>query len=160
MVTIDSREFRNALGNFATGVTIVTCLDGEGNKVGMTANSFSSLSLTPPLVLWSIAKTSSNFGNFEQAEHFNIHILSAAQQGLANQFASKNVDRFADVELEHSSNPAPALSGCLSRFECSVEHRYEGGDHIILVGRLEHLQNQGGEPLLFSQGKYRHLETL
>lgn len=157
MSEIDSREFRNALGQFATGVTVITALDAEGNPVGMTANSFSSLSLEPPLVLWSIAKTSSNYAVFAEANNFAIHILNDQQKALSGQFASKDVDRFAGIETQTNDTGTPLLTEYLARFECSTEHRYEGGDHLILVGRVQQLDTQEGKPLLFFKGGFEQL---
>ncbi|WP_390618422.1 flavin reductase family protein [Maricurvus nonylphenolicus] len=157
MTQIDSREFRNALGQFATGVTIVTTKDFQGQAVGMTANSFSSLSLEPPLVLWSIAKTSSNYTAFVETNDFAIHILNSEQQDLCGQFARKDIDRFAGVSTETNAAGTPLLTEYLARFQCTTEHRYEGGDHIILVGRVNQLDTQAGEPLLFYKGSFEQL---
>lgn len=159
MSQIDSREFRNGLGQFATGVTIVTTRDTQGAAVGMTANSFASLSLEPPLVLWSIAKTSSNYVAFAEAKEFAIHVLGADQTALCSQFARKDIDRFANVEIEAGREGTPLLRDYLARFQCSTEHRYEGGDHLIIVGRVQQLDAQAGDPLLFFQGRFEQLQT-
>lgn len=159
MTQIDSREFRNALGQFATGVTVITTRDAEGQPVGMTANSFSSLSLEPPLVLWSIAKTSSNYAVFAEANHFAIHVLSAEQQSLSGQFARKDIDRFDGIEFETNDSGTPLLAEFLSRFECTTEHRYDGGDHLILVGRVQDLATGDGDPLLFFRGNFLNIKN-
>lgn len=152
---IDAKTLRQALGQFATGVTVITCLDQNGEPVGMTANSFSSLSLDPPLVLWSIARTSSNYDAFAKADQFAIHVLNEDQQALGLQFANREGDRFNNVETE--SSELPLLKQYLARFECSAEHRYEGGDHLILVGRVAAMDTQAGKPLMFFQGGFEQL---
>lgn len=158
MPQLDTKEFRNALGQFPTGVTVVTTLDKEGNKVGMTANSFSSVSLDPMLVLWSIAKTSSSFDAFNETENFAIHVLSAEQKDVSNNFASKDcVDRFVTVNHEEGIAGVPILSDYNALFQCEIEARYEGGDHIIMVGRVVDFATKGSEPLVFHAGKYATL---
>jgi 3-hydroxy-9,10-secoandrosta-1,3,5(10)-triene-9,17-dione monooxygenase reductase component len=157
--TKDPREFRNALGQFTTGVTVVTALDADGNPVGMTANSFSSVSLEPMLILWSIAKSCSSFAAFNQADHFTIHVLHAEQQVISNQFAAKGGDRFAGVEYASGHGGVPILTDYCARFECTTEHRYEGGDHIILVGRVEQYDHKSKNPLIFHAGRYADLSV-
>ncbi len=156
---IDPRELRDALGQFATGVTVVTCYDRDGKAVGMTASSFNSLSLDPALVLWSIGKSSSNFGAFNDCSHFNIHILKREQDALAYQFASKEGDRFADVELAKGDSKAPAIENCLARFECAMHANHDGGDHRLLIGKVEQLQQNDGEALAFHRGKFAGLSA-
>lgn len=154
----DPRAFRNALGQFATGVTVVTTTDTDGRKVGMTANSFSSVSLEPMLVLWSVAKTSNSFDVFNETEHFNIHILNSEQKDLSNHFASKDIaDRFADIEHSTGHGGSPLLTDYSAVFQCDIEARYEGGDHIILVGRVVEFDNKEKAPLLFHCGQYAEL---
>lgn len=155
----DPREFRNALGQFTTGVTVVTTLDADGNPVGMTANSFSSVSLDPMLVLWSVARSAGNFNAFNQADHFAIHVLHAGQQAVSNQFAAKGGDRFAGIDFDRGFQGVPALTDYCARFECSTEHRYEGGDHIILVGRVQHYDYTNKSPLIFHAGRYANLHV-
>ncbi len=157
MNPIEKRPFRDALGQFATGVTLITTVDAEQNPVGMTANSFSSLSLEPPLVLWSIAKSSSNYPVFAEANHFAIHILEKSQTEIAQQFARKDIDRFEGIEIEKGIRDTPVLTRFLSRFECATECRYDGGDHLILVGRVQKLDTQAGAPLIFFGGKFAQL---
>ena len=159
MTTSDKqRELRNALGSFATGVTVVTTAKQDGSPEGMTANSFSSVSLDPPLVLWSIAKSSSCFDTFINAGHFAIHILTHQQQSVSNIFASRENRKFEQIDWQADNNNTPLLTDCAARFTCSVEHRYEGGDHIILVGRVEDFDHSHAEPLLFHSGKYKKAE--
>jgi len=154
----DSKAFRNALGQFATGVTVITTVDAEGNKIGMTANSFSSVSLDPMLVLWSIAKTSKSFAAFTEARHFAIHILSAEQKALSGQFASNCEDRFCNVPHRSGLGGIPVLEDYSAVFECEMESRYEGGDHIIIVGRVIEFDNRGKAPLVFHAGRYADLD--
>lgn len=157
-MSVDPKAFRNALGSFATGVTVITTLDKDGNKVGMTANSFNSVSLDPMLVLWSIAKTSNAFAIYNEAEHFAIHILGAEQQAISNQFASKGADRFAGIDTKAGIAGIPVLTDCKASFQCKLENRFEGGDHIILVGRVEEFETQEDKaPLIFHAGGYAEL---
>lgn len=149
-----SRELRQAFGHYATGVTIITCQDASGSPVGMTANSFSSLSLDPPLVLWSLAKTSSNYAAFSAARHFAVHVLEAGQQELATRFATKDVDRFAGTTVAAGQGGAPLLPDFHARFECATHALQDGGDHTIIVGRVLDVQVREGAPLLFYRGKF------
>lgn len=154
----DSKAFRNALGQFATGVTVITTLDAEGRKVGMTANSFSSVSLDPMLVLWSIARTSKSFSAFVEARQFAIHVLGADQKALSSQFASNCEDRFSDVPHRSGLGGIPILDDYSAVFQCETESRFEGGDHIIIVGRVVEFDNRGKSPLIFHAGRYADLE--
>src|SRR6185503_13266212 len=115
---IDAREFRNALGAFTTGVTIVTTCDGAGRDVGLTVNSFNSVSLEPPLVLWSLARSSASLAAFVEAPYFAVHILGARQEALSNCFARRGADKFAGLELVRGHGGVPLLDGCAARFEC------------------------------------------
>lgn len=151
---IDSRELRNALGHFATGVTVVTTRNAAGAPVGVTINSFSSLSLDPPLILWSLAKKSHSLAAFEGAAHFAVHVLAADQQALSDRFARSGNDKFADVTLSRGLGELPLLGHCAAVFQCSAEHRYDGGDHLILVGRVQRFATDERPPLLFYRGRY------
>lgn len=146
--------FRAALGRFATGVTIVTATDAEGRPIGVTANSFNSVSLDPPLVLWSLAKSSMSRTAFESAREFAIHVLAATQEELSCRFARRGEDKFASVEWETSSGGAPLLKDFAARFRCRTAHRYEGGDHIIFVGEVLDFEHRDLPPLLFHSGVY------
>lgn len=150
----DSREFRNALGSFATGVTIITTTANDGTQVGLTANSFNSVSLEPPLVLWSLAKNAGSVPVFEQAEHWNVHILSLEQEALSNQFASRGAEKFANVELETGITDAPLISNCATRLQCRNAFQYDGGDHIIFVGEVLAFDTTDKAPLAFVGGQY------
>lgn len=148
-------EFRSALGMFATGVTIVTARTGGGKLVGLTANSFNSVSMSPPLVLWSLARSAGSLAAFSAGSHYAINILSADQQDLARQFAAKELDRFAGVEFLAGAGGAPLIQGAAATFECFNRSRYEEGDHVIFVGEVERCSYQpGASPLLFHGGKF------
>ena len=148
-------EFRAALGMFATGVTIVTARTAEGEFVGLTANSFNSVSLDPPLVLWSLAKAAASMPVFSAGSHYAINILGADQKELANRFASKHVDRFADVAFVQGAGGAPLLAGAAATFECFNRSRYQEGDHVIFVGEVERCTHRAGaSPLLYHGGKF------
>ena len=153
MTGFDSKDLRQAFGAFATGVTVVTAAFG-GKRYGVTANSFSSVSLDPPMVLWSLARTSSSFVAFENAPAFAVHILAADQQSLSDRFASKGIDKFEGIEANDGLGGAPLLAGCAARFECRTAFRYEGGDHVIFVGEVVALDHASSEPLLFHGGRY------
>ncbi len=148
-------EFRTALGMFATGVTIVTARTAEGTLVGLTANSFNSVSLDPPLVLWSLSRTAASMPAFQAGSHYAINILGADQQALALRFAAKGVDRFADVEFIEGVGGAPLLAGAAATFECFNRSRYNEGDHVIFVGEVESCTpREGASPLLYHGGKF------
>ncbi len=155
----DPRAFRDALGHFATGVTIVTTRDAEGEPVGVTVNSFASVSLEPPLVLWSLAKKSWSLPAFQQAGHYAVHVLASDQQALSDRFARASTDKFGGLDVVEGEGGAPLLAGCAAVFECSVEHRYEGGDHLILVGRVLNFSSAEQAPLLFHRGRYAVPDT-
>ncbi|MDT9633595.1 flavin oxidoreductase [Pseudomonas sp. JV449] len=152
--TFDPRAFRRALGNFATGVTVVTAADASGRKVGVTANSFNSVSLDPPLVLWSIDKRSSSHGVFEEASHFAVNVLAADQIDLSNNFARPKDDRFADIAYEPGEGGAPVFADCAARFHCEKYQQVDGGDHWIMIGRVVAFDDFGRSPLLYHQGAY------
>ena len=148
-------EFRTALGMFATGVTIVTVRSAAGELLGLTANSFNSVSLDPPLVLWSLARSAASMLAFSTGSHYAVNVLSANQQALAQRFASKGIDRFADLAFVTGAGGAPLLSGAAAWFECFNRSRYDEGDHVIFVGEVECCSHQAGaSPLLFHGGKF------
>ena len=148
-------EFRAALGMFATGVTIVTARTAEGKLVGLTANSFNSVSLNPPLVLWSLARAAGSLAVFSAGSHYAINILAADQQALARRFASQDTDRWAGVDFVQGAGGAPLLTGAAASFECFNRSRYEEGDHVIFVGEVEGCAHRvGASPLLFHGGKF------
>lgn len=150
----DAREFRNTLSTFTTGVTIITTRAPDGTPIGLTANSFNSVSLDPPMVLWSLAKTSRNLAAFDAAEHWAVHILSVEQDGLSNRFARSGEDKFAGVETQEGVGGIPLLSGCSARLQCKTSFKYEGGDHLIFVGEVLDFDRNDVPPLVFHAGKY------
>ncbi len=152
MAHFDPKTYRNALGQFATGVTIVTTRDSEGNAIGVTANSFNSVSLDPPLVLWSLARSARSMAAFEQAGDFAVHILASDQDHLANLFASRVDDKFAGMDI--LGDGPPRIDGCSARLVCTTRHLYEGGDHVIMVGEVIDYESEGKPPLLFHSGGY------
>lgn len=150
-----SQEFRAALGMFATGVTIVTARTAAGDLVGLTANSFNSVSLSPPLVLWSLARAAASMPAMSTGSHYAINILAADQRELAERFASKGVDRWHDVRFTEGVAGAPLIDGAAATFECFNRSRYEEGDHVIFVGEVERCaQRRGASPLLYHGGKF------
>lgn len=150
----DQREFRNALGTFTTGVTIVTACQPDGKLVGVTVNSFNSVSLEPPLVLWSLAKSSNSLPAFQQAEHWAVHILSHNQDQLATHFGKRGQDKFAGLQIEHGLGNVPLLAGCTTRMQCKTAYRYDGGDHIIMVGEVMLFEHTDTPPLVYQRGNY------
>ena len=157
-MSIDSREFRDALGQFATGVCVITANPEGHAPFGMTVNSFASLSLNPPLVLWNLQNNSDMYPAFEAARGFAVNILRANQMELSNYYAKKDDHTLADGDAETGSSGLPVLPASLVSLECVVEARYPGGDHLILVGRVTDMtRREAGDPLLFCAGKYREL---
>ncbi|NWL47450.1 flavin oxidoreductase [Pseudomonas hunanensis] len=150
----DSRAFRRALGNFATGVTVITAADASGRKVGMTANSFNSVSLDPALILWSLDKRSTSHEVFERASHFAVNILAADQIDVSNTFARPKEDRFAGIDYTPGVGGAPLLADCAARFQCERFQQLDGGDHWILIGKVVAFDDFGRSPLLYHQGAY------
>lgn len=152
----DKRTLRDAFGSFATGVTIVTTAGPTGDT-GLTANSFSSVSLDPPMVLWSLSRTSSSIEAFRNNGHFAVHILSADQESLSARFASKGIDRFAGLAVDRGPDGIPMLAECMARFTCKVAYQYEGGDHVIFVGEILDFSHSARKPLVFHGGRYGQL---
>jgi 4-hydroxyphenylacetate 3-hydroxylase, reductase component len=153
-MNFDPKEFRRCLGNFATGVTVITAKSSDGTRVGVTANSFNSVSLDPPLVLWSIVKTSSSYVVFEQSDHFAVNILAADQIDLSNNFAKPSEDKFANVETLSGAGNAPLLTNTAANFQCEKYQIVDGGDHWIIIGKVVAFENFGRAPLLYVQGSY------
>ncbi|MEC3863148.1 flavin reductase family protein [Mesobacterium sp. TK19101] len=147
-----AQQFRAALGRFATGVTVVTCLSKDG-PLGITANSFASVSLDPPLVLWSPARTSRRFEAFAGAEHFSIHILADDQGHIGHGFARKG-HAFHDGDWSETDMGVPVLDTCLARFDCQKFAIHDAGDHAIIVGRVIQAMARQGNPLVFAKGVY------
>jgi len=157
--SLNSGDFRSALGSFATGVTIVTTTAPGGVDVGVTANSFNSVSLDPPMILWSIGKNSLSRPAFAAAEYFAVHILAYDQQSLSSRFSRRGEDKFAGLDLERGPGGVPLLKGCAARFKCRTAYCYEGGDHDIIVGEVIEFDHFDKSPLLFHRGKYSAIAT-
>lgn len=152
----DTRAFRDAAGQFMTGVTIVTTLDADGGPAGITANSFTTVSLHPPLLLFCLGGDSSSFDAFDAGNPFVVHVLAADQRDLAVRFAAKGIDRFADVDWRPGLDGVPIIEGCLSLFQCVRASAYEGGDHVILLGEVRDIEERpDGRPALgYFRGRY------
>lgn len=148
------REFRSAIGSFATGVTIATTTNSDGDPVGVTASSFNSVSLDPPLILWSLAKNSNSRPAFCDSGHFAIHILAASQEDLSNKFSRSSDNKFDGIDWSEGKLGSPILNEHAGLFQCRTRHQYEGGDHIILVGEVIDYDSRDEAPLLFHGGQY------
>lgn len=152
---LDPHALRRALGNFATGITIVTAQSPDGDRIGLTVNSFNSVSLEPPLVLWSLDKRSvDSLDVIHRANHFAINILAADQIDLSNHFARPQADKFAGISYREGPGRAPLLEGCAARFHCTLHETVDAGDHWILIGRVVDFDDIGRAPLLYHQGAY------
>ncbi len=157
-MSFDGRELRNALGRFATGVCVITAVSESQQALGMTANSFSSVSLDPPLVLWSLQNNSDVYGVFARCRHFAINVLSTEQQAHSNEYARKGQHELAAAHYRLGQYGAPIIRDALVSFECDLHATHDGGDHLIIVGRVRQMhQRPSGEPLLFYCGGYREL---
>lgn len=153
---LDATEFRKALGSFATGVTIITTNGPDGAPLGLTVNSFNSVSLNPPLVLWSLANNSMSLPAFRAASHWAVHVLAADQEELSGRFARRGENKFAGLEIDTGVNSIPLLQGCTARFQCRTAFQYEGGDHVIFVGEVLSFDRSEAPPLVFHSGRYAH----
>ena len=160
-VDVNDREFRNALGCFATGVTVITALGPSGELLGNTVNSFSSVSLDPPLILWCMGRHAMSLKNYLSTESFAVNILSSSQRSLSNQFAKAGADKWTGVAYETWNSGCPILKSAMAVFECQTRHTYMGGDHVIFVGEVMTAAFDATlEPLVFFQGKYRTVQPL
>jgi flavin reductase (DIM6/NTAB) family NADH-FMN oxidoreductase RutF len=155
---LDPEAFRHALGHFATGITIVTAVAPSGELLGVTANSFNSVSLDPPLVLFSLHRAAYSLGAFTEGGHFAVNILREDQQEMSVRFAKALNDKWNGVEYEIWETGAPILKNCLAAFECRTRALYDGGDHVIFLGEVLRLRCAGdGRPLLYFRAGYRAL---
>ena len=154
-IPLDLRALRNALGRFATGVTIITCVDAQGRATGLTANSFSALSLEPPLVLWSLRQASTTHAAFAAAKYFAVNVLGESQVDISRRFASGDEGRFADGQWAPGNCGAPLLSGCAAVLECETVSQQTAGDHTLFIGRVLAIDDAPIAPLLFQAGHYR-----
>ncbi|PLK50858.1 flavin reductase family protein [Uliginosibacterium sp. TH139] len=159
-LAFDSSTFRRTLGMFATGITVITAQAKDGSLVGLTANSFNSVSLTPPMIVWSLGNNSGVREVLEHCEYYAVNVLADDQEALSNLFASKAADRFAGVDWEPGLGGAPVLAGCAAVFEVRNSLRYPGGDHVIFIGEVARCDRSEREPLLFFNGRYRKLAAL
>ncbi len=150
----DHKALRSALGTFTTGVTIITTRAADGTEVGLTANSFNSVSLDPPLVLWSLAKTALSLPVFTDAEYWNVHVLSVDQKPLSDKFAARGKDKFSGLVLDDGISNAPLLSDCTARFQCKTAFIHDGGDHTIFIGEVHDFDQSNKPPLAFQSGQY------
>ena len=150
---MDAHDYRRALGSFPTGVTIVTAYDTDHDPWGLTANSFTSVSLEPPVVSVCIAKSGRVFPTLSMSGHFTVNILSATQADISGQFASAQDDRFTGIHWQLSGFGLPLITGAAAHLECSVWRRYAGGDHEIIVGEVQHLAATDHTPLLYGLGR-------
>ncbi len=148
-------DYRAALGQFATGVTIVTAVDAQGQLIGLTANSFNSVSLSPPLVLWSLSKQSKSMAGLQSATTYAINVLAGEQRVLAERFAKRGIDRFEGVSWRPGLSGAPLIDGAAACFECRQHNHHDEGDHLIFVGEVIHFSRRmGAVPLLFHGGRF------
>jgi flavin reductase (DIM6/NTAB) family NADH-FMN oxidoreductase RutF len=150
----DLRQFRHALGRFATGITVITTRTAGGKCEGLTANSFGAVSLDPPLVLWSLRQDAMSLPSFRESRHFAVNVLASHQRGLSNHFARPAPDKFEEVDWKPGLAGCPTLPDCLALFECSAERTVEAGDHVVFIGRVQQFRWRAGEPLVFSCGHY------
>jgi flavin reductase (DIM6/NTAB) family NADH-FMN oxidoreductase RutF len=155
----DTRSFRQCLGKFATGVTVVTCADKAGRPCGITANSFSSVSLEPPLILWNIAKVSNSLDAYLEAKHFVVNVLSRQQEDISSHFARSDHTQFDGIAYSTSADGVPVLPGTIATFECRTREVHDCGDHHIIVAEVDSYTANDGDPLVFYGGDYRRLDT-
>jgi 3-hydroxy-9,10-secoandrosta-1,3,5(10)-triene-9,17-dione monooxygenase reductase component len=151
---IELLEYRRALGCFATGVAVVTTLDKDGVRAGITVNSFNSVSLKPPLVLWSIGEDSLCYDTFVAAEHFAVNVLATHQRDICSRFAASGADKFEGLRCDDGIGGVPLLPEYSAAFQCRTEHVYDGGDHKIIVGRVLKFEDRKIDPLIFCRGHF------
>lgn len=151
---IDPAELRRCLGTFVTGVTVITALTEDGVPIGMTANSFNSVSLDPPLIVWSLRASAGSFPVYSRARRFVVNILSEEQVEISNRFARPGPDRFAGVAFTPGIDGVPLIDGCAAHLECRMEAAHPGGDHVIFLGRVERIARAARKPLAFGGGRY------
>lgn len=155
----DALDFRRALGSFATGIGVVTALDKKGKKTGITISSFNSVSLEPPLILWSIGLDSMSYDVFVDAEHFAVHILAKQQGELCERFAQRGENKFRNLACLTGLHGVPILPDFAACFECSTEHVYPGGDHKIIVGRVHRFEAREADPLVYHRSRFLEVSS-
>jgi flavin reductase (DIM6/NTAB) family NADH-FMN oxidoreductase RutF len=154
---IDRNELRRVMGHFATGVTVITTMNKDGQMLGLTANAFSSVSLDPPLCLISVDKKAESYGSFEESRVFTVNILASDQEALSRKFAVSGGNKFEGVAYRIGANGAPILNGALAYIECKLYAAYDGGDHTIYLGEVQQAEITESKPLLFFRGGYREI---
>ena len=160
-MTLDKRAFRDCLGCFVTGITIVTSVSGEGEHVGLTVNSFNSVSLEPPMVLFSLDRQALSLPIFEAAGRFAVNVLSDHQEPLSNRFARREIDKWDGVGFIEGETGCRLLDGTMAAFDCKTYAQYDGGDHVIVVGQVIDMRlDQAAEPLVFYKGAYNSLSAV
>ncbi|NIE57310.1 MULTISPECIES: flavin reductase family protein [unclassified Burkholderia] len=157
--SVDTRALRTALGSFATGVAIITARAPDGCVIGLTVNSFNSVSMEPPLIVWSLSRTSSRFDAFQQVTHYAAHVLALDQVELAQRFATSVGDKFLGLVVSPGLGGAPLLEGCSARFECQIASRIDAGDHRMFIGSVERFSAVPRKPLVYHGGRYRELSA-
>ena len=156
--SVDQRAFRKALGMFPTGVTVVTACDANGQALGLTISSFNSVSIDPPLILWSLSLASPTLSAFQTAGYYAVNVLAEDQVELSQRFAmTNNIHQFADLAVMAGLGGAPLLQGCCAWFECRNEIKHLGGDHLVFIGQVERFTREDKHPLVFQGGQYRAL---
>ena len=160
-MTIDPKALRDAFGCFATGITVITTVDAAGERYGVTANSFTSLSLDPPLCLFCLDYKAMSFEAFQVTKHFAVNVLSEDQEELSANFARSNLDKWDGVAYDTWASGVPILPGCIANLECETETIHEGGDHVIIVGRVREMAYRDGDcrPLVYYKGRYNALSV-
>ena len=160
-MTVPPRELRDAMGRFATGVTVVTGIGADGGPVGVTVNSFNSVSLEPPLVLFSLDRAANSMAPFSDCRHFAVNVLGEHQAELSEAFAARDgADKWTGVSWRPGRNACPLLADALAIFECTTETTHDGGDHVIFVGRVDHVaMRPSGRPLLYFRGDYARIDA-
>jgi flavin reductase (DIM6/NTAB) family NADH-FMN oxidoreductase RutF len=153
----DAQELRRVMGLFATGVTVITTRDAEGQPYGLTANAVTSVSLVPPLLLICVDRKSETFPHFFDSKIFVLNILADGQEEISRRFATSGGDKFTGIPFRPGSSGTPVLDGTLGHIECRIVETHEAGDHVIHLGEVEHAETGAGQPLLFFRGRYRHL---
>ena len=159
-MAIDPQEYRNALGCFVTGVTVVTTLKPDGERIGLTVNSFNSVSIDPPLILFSLARQALSLPHFRDTDHFAVNVLQEGQLHLSNNFARSSTEKWDDVTVHVGETGCPLLPGCAAIFECRKYAEYDGGDHVIFVGEVLSMEaDHGADPLVYHRGQYSAVAT-
>ena len=157
-MSFDLHTFRETLGLFVTGVTIITTRDDAGEPIGITANSFNSVSLDPPLILWSVGLNARSLKAFSDGEHFAVHILRDDQAELSQRFATSGSDKFRELPIEDGLGGAQLLPDCAACLECSLYAKYPAGDHVLFIAKVERLSSDPASmPLVYHGGRYAEL---